>query len=231
LVFSDSSNKLGIIEDIDFLVNTNSTSYPTAQKTRNINEWYNRIVGWILEAQDDWQWDDTNQTDLPIGTISLVASQQDYPEPISLTITRVECKDSAGNWILLKPLDQKDVSVALGEFFETASTPIYYDKLANSIFLYPAPSYASTNGLKVYFLREPDYFTASDDTQEPGFSSIFHRLLSLGAAYDYALAKGLPVMNHLQAQITDLQRGLISFYGKKSRDKRVRFNIIPEDYS
>ena len=90
MVFSDSTNKLGIVEDIDFLVNTNSTSYPTAQKTRNINEWYNRVIGWILEAQDDWQWDDTNQTDLPIGTISLVASQQDYPEPTSLTITRVE---------------------------------------------------------------------------------------------------------------------------------------------
>ena len=132
---------------------------------------------------------------------------------------------------MLKPLDQKDVNIALNEFHETASTPIYYDKIANSLFLYPAPNYASTNGLKVYFLREPDYFTSSDTTQEPGFPSTFHRILSLGAAYDYALAKGLPMLNHLQAQISDLQKGLVSFYGKKSRDKRSRLNIIPEDYS
>lgn len=222
---------MGIVEDIDFLVNTNSTSYPTAQKTRNVNEWYNRVIGWILDAQDDWQWDDKNQTDLPIGTTNLVSSQQDYAEPTSLTITRVEIKDSGGTWRLLEPIDQADIEgEALGNFLSTAGTPRFYDKLGNSIFLYPKPSYNSTGGLKVYFLREPDYFTASDTTQEPGFESMFHRILSVGAAYDFSLANGLDNMVVLKNRIDELKSELIKYYGRKSKDRRPRITPLINEY-
>ena len=78
MVFSDSSTKQGLVEEIDFLLGTDATDYPTAQKTRNINRWFDRVISLILQADAKWEWDDTNYTDLPIATASLVANQQDY---------------------------------------------------------------------------------------------------------------------------------------------------------
>ena len=234
MVFSDSTTKQGIVEEIDFLLGTDSTEYPTAQKTRNVNRWYDRATSLILQADSRWQWDDLNQTDLPIGTMSLVANQQDYSQTDVefLKILKVECKNSSGDWTALKQIDitqKKDI--AMTEYRETAGTPAEFDLVGNSLFLYPKPSYASSGGLKIYYQRVPDYFTADDTTQEPGFAKPFHRLLSYGAAYDYAIAKNMMgKIPLLQTEIAKIEAGLIEFYSSRNRDMRQRITLKKEDY-
>lgn len=221
--FSDTSNKQGIVEDIDFFCDTDSTTYPTAQKTRNVNRAYDRVVSLILGSDGRWQWDDTNATDLPIATTTITANQQDYGiDTTHLKITRVEIKDSAGNWILLNPIDAAEVTdQSISDFYKTAGLPIYYDKIANSIFLYPKPNYTQAASLKVYFQRNVSYFTASDTTKQPGFASPFHRLLSLGASFDFALKKGLPQLNSLREQIAVMEQALMDFYAQRPKDERI----------
>ena len=238
MVFSDSTNKQGLVEDIDFLldmVDTGSTDYPIAQKTRNINSWYNKAVGLILSADGNWEWDDENYTSTrPIATTSLEANRKDYSlagEGI-LKILRVECKNSAGNWVQLIPFNQDQKrGVALPDWLKTAGNPQYYDISYNSLFLYPTPDFASSGGLKIYYQRDFDHFAASDTTQEPGFDPLFHRILSYGAALDYAIAKNMEGRTaSFRGEITSLEAGLIERYSTRNKDQKVRFHLKKEEY-
>ena len=52
--FSDTTNNLGIIQDITFKTGVSTNQYTIADRTRNINNWYMRVTGWILEADGRW---------------------------------------------------------------------------------------------------------------------------------------------------------------------------------
>lgn len=61
--------------DVDFLVDTDSNTYSVVDKTRNFNIALDELTGIIIGCDGTWQWDDTNYTDLPIGTSTLTTSQ------------------------------------------------------------------------------------------------------------------------------------------------------------
>ena len=232
MVYSSSSDGAGIVEDIDFLVSTNSSTYPIADKTRNVNRALDEAVSLILGADGRWQWDDTNETTLPIGTADLVSGQQDYSfQSDYIVIQRVEIMDSAGNWITLRPLDFADYpteegSTAFSDLYSTNATPIYYDKIGNSIMLYPAPNYNSTAGLKAYFQRTPNYFLTSDTTKSPGIAPHLHRFLSLSAAYDFAVAKELgPKEEKYKRDKLEYAEKIKDFYAYRPKDKVKRMTV------
>ncbi len=238
LVFNDtSSSKAGLIQECESNI-FGSNSYGRisgdanllATFTRLINEALNRVVSLILTADGRWQWDDTNYTDFPVGTTDLVTTigseQQDYAFGITfLKITRVEVKDATGAWRLLKPLDQADVyDQSLTDFLNTPNLPLYYDKIANSVFLYPKPlgtAVTSTGGLKVWFQRPPSYFTITDTTKVPGFNSMYHRLIALIASRDYAIFQQLPVGKGLSDLVTLTEDSLSESYALRNKDEHT----------
>lgn len=223
-----------IFEDIDFLAGTSSVSYPFADKLRNVNLRYNDVVSDILKAQSNWEFDDTNTTDYPIATTTLVAGQLDYALPSSfLKLLRVEVKDSAGNFQRVYQFDETQVSQALSEFDKTNGLPIWYRELANSIELYPqadASSVTLTNGLRCYFQRNITEFTTSDASVTPGFAQPFHRILSIGAAYDYAFAKQLPVANALKVKLDEMRLALMQYYSSRNREVRPKLQTRIRNY-
>lgn len=230
MVFYDSSTQQGVVQDALFATfgkSADNTNYPIADITRAVNRWYDFSVSKILQSDGRWQWDDSNQTDLPIATTNIVANQQDYGlNTAFLRITRVEILDSSGTARLIHPIDQEDVyAQAMTQYLSTPSTPIYYDKLANSIFLYPPPSYNSTNGLKVYFQRNVIYFVSTDTTKSPGFASPFHRILSLGAAYDYLSARNDPKASRIKGDLDELIFGLQDFYARRGKDENIHLGV------
>src|SRR5574343_851871 len=159
MVFSDTTTSQGLYQDAQFLVSQNSTSFRIEDFTRMANKAMDEITSIILGADGTWQWDDTNQTDLPIGTTNLVSSQTDYSyDNDYIVITQMDCKDPSGNWIKLKPIDEGSYDQPLDEVFGSG-TPEYYDKKGSSIFLYPTPNYNSTNGLRAHFQRKGSYFS------------------------------------------------------------------------
>lgn len=98
------------------------------------------------------------------------------------------------------------------------------------MFLYPAPATGSvtlTSGGKMFFSREVDAFAAADTTQEPGFAEPFHRLLSLGAAFDWLLING-PVdkADRIRQEYEQLRAEMREFYGDKNREVRIGFRPI-----
>jgi hypothetical protein len=235
--FSDTTNKLGLVQDIDFILFSDTTStspYAIADKTRNMNSWYDRAVSLILRADGRWEWDDNNKTDLPIATAALVANQQDYEMSGAtfLKILKVEVKSQSGDWLPLDPISIADKKTeSMTDYLKTAGTPQKYDKLGNSLFLYPKPSYGADASLKVYYQRNVDHFAAADTTDVPGFAEIFHRYLSFGAAFDYALANGMNgKVNTLSPIITRMESDIVDFYSDRGKDENVSITLQQENY-
>jgi hypothetical protein len=234
--FNDTSNLQGLVQDFERLtgIGIGNVSGDTTQLknfTARANHWLDRAVGIILGADNRWQWDDTNFTDAPTGTISLVAGTDTYDLPAAwnlLRIERFEIATSSGTFNLLAPIDQADITQGYTTYRSTAGTPIEIDVRGNKFTLKPAPSYNLAGGLKVYFQRRPSYFVSTDTTKEPGIPAVAHRLLSYGAAYDYAIEKTLSNIVVLRDEIDRMEQRLEEFISERSRYEKLR--IIPKRY-
>lgn len=243
MVFSDTSGRTGIVEDTSWLIFGDSedhiSEYPLKDVARNVNRWYDRTVSLILQSDSRWTFDDNNKTDLPIGNVSLVSGQQDYTVSAAtfLKIIRIDARDSSGNNVPLQPftLDQLR-GQADADFQSTAGVPQYYRLQGNSVFLYPKPNYSRTAttldwGLRIFYQRNVDYFVYTDTTKVPGFVETFHRLLSLGAAYEYALTNTIKdKLSFLNDEITKMQNDLIDFYSKRNEDDKPALRLRKNDY-
>ncbi len=214
---------------VHFLTSTNASSFPDASLVVEANNALDRVSSLIMQSDGRWEWDDENNTDLPIATTALVSAQQDYTLSIAhLSITRVEVKDSSSNWHKLLPIDQADVyDQSLTDFLKQNGLPTYYDKMGNSLFLYPAPNYAQNASLKVYFQRAPSYFTTADTTKAPGFNSLYHELIPLWIAYNYAIANGKENGNLIYQQIVAKELALQEDYALRTKDDHVRLKARP----
>lgn len=235
MIFNDTTSSQGIVQDAYFEASANANSYPIADLTRNANTALDNVVTMILGSDSRWSFDSTNSTDLPIGTTPLISGQQDYSfDSEYLVIKFIECSDSLGHWTKLRPIDTYDEECALSEFETTDGVPVYYDKVGESILLYPAPNYSiaptdnPAGGLRAYFQRKIDYFTTSDTTKEPGFAKHLHKYIPLYCAYVYACAKELPKESSLKRRLqfyegNKLEGGNISgaisqFYSYREQD-------------
>jgi len=168
-----------------------------------------------------------------VVTSDLVATQQDYTLPASekiLKVKRVEVQYTTnGQWFKAEPLDiaerssATDTTTLAQDFVKTAP---FYDLAYNAVWLYPIPDSAVTGGLKLWVMREIDEFVTSDTTQEPGIDEPFHRLISLGASLDWAVAKGLSNKNDIAAQVGDLESRMIRHYTTKNADRRFVFDSV-----
>lgn len=212
-----------IKNDVYFLAGTTSAAYPNADLIRNVNQHYQDVARVIWENADGWQYDDSNNTTLPVAIADLIHNQQDYSLPSTCQrLERVEIKDSSGNYQKLLQLDIYDITnIAMSEYHETPGMPLRYDLIGRSLMFYPTPSsaYATmTSGLKVWFDRDVTEFATTASSETPGFATPFHRILSYATALDF-------VQDEKQRQFLILQRsrleqGLVRFYSKRNVERR-----------
>ncbi len=207
-----------------FLTSSTATSFPDTKLIIEANNALDRIVSLIMQSDGRWQWDDENNSDLPIATTALVSGQKDYSLAVShLQTTRVEVQDSHGDWHKLYPIDQVDVyDQSLTDFMKSDGLPKYYDKIGNSFFLYPGPNYSQTGSLKIYFKRGPSYFSTADVVKEPGFNSLYHELIPLWVAYSYAIANGKANAQLIYTQIQQKEDAMKEDYALRDKDDHIR---------
>lgn len=235
--FSDTSTKLGLVEDIDFLVGTNSSNYSTANKTRNINERFRVVWAMIFEAYGGWLFIDNNISgvtgsgDIPYAEQTITSGTPLYAQPAnSLTIDSVSILNSAGGRQKLKPLTPEAFEAMGGDAaFPSSGVPEWYLLQGDVVRLLPTPNYTrSSDGIRIYFKQDISQFAASDTTKTPGFATPFHRMLSIGAALDYAIATGMQKKANNLAQLwNDYERRLKSFYAKRFTEVMQTKRIDP----
>ena len=232
MVFNDVTTKLGICQEVDGLCDSDTTSYPVADKTRRANSAMETLIGKILVADGTWQYDDTNHTDLPVGTGTLVSGQSSYTFAEDyLEIENIKIKDVNGNWYIITPIDQADMDIPLENYLETDGLPLYYDKVGDTIKLYPAPdngiSVTLASGIKIQFKRTASLFTASDTTKAPGIPSPWHVTIAKIVALPYCKTYKKDRVTQLERDIQEETKDLLKHFGRREQDKRKQPTMKP----
>ena len=198
--FSDTTNKLGLVQDCDFLVTSDVNSYPLANKASSANRYLDEAISLILKADGNWQWDDLTNTNESIGLADLTANQQGYQITSSiwsigggadaaltnslLTLLRVEVKDSNGNWKQLIPFDQKDLVAPTTTLGNDGS--IGYD--------YSLTDFQKTAGVPIYYEKNGNYlnlYPKPSYSQADSLKVYFQRRGNLFASTDTTKRAGI----------------------------------------
>ncbi|HEC65755.1 MAG TPA: hypothetical protein ENI23_10695 [bacterium] len=217
------------------LCDADTTSYSAPDMLRRVNNAYEQVVGWLINADGKWQFDDTNYGDFPIGTFTLVSGQGKYSfNDKFLQIIDVQIKNVNGKYRIIHPIDQKDLqslnpfTFPLRERFAIDGYPIFYDKISSdTIELLPAPDNGITvtldAGLRIYFKRTADLFTSAQvttGTKVPGFDSTFHVILSYMAAVPFCMSYKKDRVALYQSEVIRLKGEILEQFTKRSKDER-----------
>lgn len=228
MYFNSSDKSNSIIADIDFLLfgtsETLNDAYTLVDRTRNVNIVLDETVAEMFKADPNWDYDDTSNTNFPIATTDLNSGQDNYSFPDStLVINRVRIKDSQGNLVTLEPVSRAELSDT--ELRATGSPNKFYKK-GGSFFPVPIPDYGYDEGVEVEFQRGANHFASTDTTVAPGFNSLFHQILSVGAALRYAVGNGMrekvSFLSGLRAEIT---KNIREHYQTRSKDEKPRITL------
>lgn len=232
MVFNGDSNGQDLCTLCDDEVNTSVTLYPLTEKTRSANKTLREVWSWIFDAYGGWEYDDSNNSNLPIATADINVNQLDYDVPTtSLTIRAVEILPQNGTvfqhleeiteeWITERGLSEASL-------FTSTGMPRYYRPIGNSIKIYPAANYSQTASLRVTFDRGSSAFLPSDTTKQPGFASEFHEVIAFGMAREYARRNGLTSFNVLENEMNKFERRIKDYYSSKFKEKfPSRINVF-----
>lgn len=222
LEFSDTTNLDGIVEDIDFACDTNSTSYPLKDKARNVNKWYLRAIAWWFEASPIWEWDDKNSTTLPVARTTLFVGQQDYSIPTDiLRLQKVTILDAQGNEVELHPVSFDEFKRRTLDANPTNGIPSVYCLRGDSILLDQRPATGQvtlSNGLNLYISRDPDLFTSGDTTQTVSLPSPFAFIVSTGATYEFKKKYDKQAAASLKVELDEYKRDFQKFLAGRVED-------------
>jgi len=220
-----------IYSEIRKLVDADSTSYLDADILRRVNIAYEEVVGKLIVLDKNWNFGDSNYTSLPTGLSTLTAGTKAYAfDSTLLTVMGASVLDNSGLWHTLSLIDEMEIvksGIDLAEYEKTDGLPWAYAKRENFIVIYPGPAAAKvtvTNGLKVYFQRTADVFTAAQvttGTKTPGFASPYHVLLSYKAALPYALSYKPERVAMIMAEIKRIEGEMLDFYVQRSKDEKA----------
>lgn len=238
--FSDTTNKNGLIQDCEFwtgLGDARISGNATLLKvfTNLINRRADRLYGRLGVRSPLSQTDDTNYDNHPFSTFAIASGTHDYQfletedgEAIT-DITAVMIQRSAADTDYYEldklTLDTPGAALVMSPNSDNTGIPTGYIERNNTVFFNRIPDYNAYG--KVFFKRSPSYFTSADTTKVPGFDAHHHRLLSLGASYDWILvnkAENTALITRLESEIERAEREFESF--ADMRNPTVR-RIVP----
>jgi len=227
--YSDTSGMEGLLQECYFWCGSSNgvapSDYNATDVKRNIREWYRRSIVWWLGARNTgWQFmDETAATNTVADTKSYQLSAAGGLNISDLiNITRVEISYDGTNWYKATPLDPNSVTstgLTDGQVDSKAGLnnqvqPYYVlrteaDK-TGYIDIYPTPSSAVTNGLKIYYTENIGTFGGAV-TDVPLIPEYFHRMISLGAAYDFLKRNNDPRSDSIMRDIQMFRQEMSTF--------------------
>lgn len=231
MYFSDTTNKDGIVQEIDDLCLSDTVTYSLATKARRINAALDRYEFLAITSDGTWEYDDKNNTDLPVASTNLVSGQRDYSLPgfsdELFGIEKILAADPAGNIRELYPVNLNSrMSRNIWETTPaTPGVPYRYEKFGESILLDAVPNYNYSSGLKIVVKRRGVRFTAADTLTRPGIPSIHHMYLAHHASLPYLLASpSIPSSkkNDIAALIQQEEESIKEYYSKRAADEPTR---------
>ncbi len=216
MVFSDTTNKNGIIQGIERwtgLGDAGITGDTTKFKiiTASINDAYDELMPSLIVYLKSLGWDDANDTGVPVLTANMVNGTGVYTVTTDGTNDLITVFDvsilpsaTATQYVKLPVGDLADFPEGISNNTSVTGVPSKVYINGNTVFFDVIPNYSVTAGIKYFFNREQYRFTTSDTTKEPGFPVLFHPLLVWIPAHEW-LAENKPtntsVIKALEMQI------------------------------
>lgn len=199
MVFSNTTSKAGIIQQIEQITNIgdaniSGVTVKMAYFTNLINNWLHIVTHWIQEVDGEWSYDDANHGNFPEETFAFVDNQQDYGltstgESDSLVVRKVEIQDVTTNdWTQLEFCLQENIP----ESYNTVdkNKPSKYWLSGGSIVFDCPVDTTKTDNFRVTYDRNAHIFVVGDTTAVPGFDTKFHMILAYGPSMEWALETG-----------------------------------------
>lgn len=236
--FSDTTNKNGIIQDIEQWAGlTDGTISGNATQLKIVTAWVNGefdgILPSILSYTDFPRWDDTNHSDKPVGKFDMTSGINNYTvltddnslDILNIVAVRILQSSSSTDYVDLEriTLDDPRARDALSPDSGNSGIPTGFVEHGNTIYFDKKPSYTATNGVKVYFEREQSYFASSDTTKEAGIPKPFHRLLPLRTARRWLLIykpDNTVLLANINAEIVRVERELMDMIELRNPTRR-----------
>ena len=219
--------------EVRSLCDADTTSYTAADLLRRVNSALETLVGKIINADGHWQFDDSNYSDLPVGTGNLVSGQSSYSFAAEyLDILEVMILTTGGIYQRITPFDPSEMNQSWDEWVGSATGtipngfPQYYDKVGDSIRFdrSPTATHATlTAGLKVRFKRTADLFTSAQvttGTKVPGIASPYHQLIAYMAAIPYCMSYKKDRVALYEKKVDEMTKDMIDFYTRREKDDR-----------
>lgn len=198
---SETTNQSGLVQRVEKWTRRpyGSSGDELREIINGLNRAFETVLPMLLSYNDLIRWDDTNHTDAPVGTINLVANQNDYKitvddnslDILNIVYVRIFADSGDTQRVDLKRITADDPRVPeiLNPNTAITGTPTAYLELGNRLYLDILPDESITDGIEIGFARQQQYFTVTgtsgDDSTEAGFPLPFHELLALYAALDW----------------------------------------------
>lgn len=236
MTLGDINNK------ITALTGAETTAYLNSDRVIDINVWFQNVVGMILDAQDETDYDDPRYAALSTYTIPLTTNRK-YDIPTTknlLKIKRLDITYDGTNYYRAEPVDGGEIQFGLGNEtivdgkFDKASPR--YEIRGQSILIYPranATDVAAGGQMVLDYERAAMDFTEIDlstGTIIPGVDYNFHIMLALGPAYEYCSQNDLADKAKLYKGMLDgYEVRLRRQYGSKQTDRELTFDSFYSD--
>ena len=235
MVFSDTVNNTGILEQSRIMARVDASQWPTVRVANSVNNWLDYVVSYGLAHDTSFQFDDTNHTKLAEGTSALTVNVTDYSfltdeqgNPIT-TLLGVSIL-TGGKYVPLTLIDRNDPNINMGTFGQVSGFPSKYDKIQDNIIrLDTLPTATVASGLKYYFQRVGSYFTASDTTKQPGVNPALHRGFVIASVYDCALTLGLENLQPMSIELEKEKQKVVEYFYTRNNDLTPRMSVTSEN--
>jgi hypothetical protein len=198
--FNDTTNKSGLLQDCEFWcrfpdAGISGVTLLKQQFTRLINVRYARVLAKIqlLSGRDGAE--DTNYTKQQFSYFNIVSGQNDYQfltdadgntiSDITGVLILPSATDTEYKALDRLSLADNNAMLIMSPNASKVGTPCGFIEKNNTVFFDTLPNYSASNGGKLFYRLVPSYFTSSDTTKTPGYVEAYHRLLSIGASYDW----------------------------------------------
>lgn len=219
MIWSDTTNKTGIVQDCDWWAGTNSDTYPLLDKARNANEALRHIGSLILRNAYGEGFVDDNDSDFYITYVDLVSGNDNVKMDLDVfVLERVRVKDTNGTWMTLKQVSRRELD---DTDLNATGTPSAYFRAGQSILFAPAPNYGVIGGIELEYQKSlSQEFTATgNDDRVPGFHADYHRLVALYMAKDYTALHDRTRYDVIVAEIADREAKMERDFQRRNRTK------------
>ena len=189
MVLNDTTNLVGLLQDIYFNGKINSSTFPANDILRIVNKYYKMAQSEIRAINEDF-YGEIYRANLQINTGGTYPNEYLLPtdyekiKQIQVAYSPVDPTNPLDTeFVVVDLIGQGQISAP--NYVFSSPTAVLFD---NSFFLYPVPTVAVTNGIKLYGIKtQPDLANATDT---PNIFTDYQDVITWGSLIDIAVRKG-----------------------------------------